>query len=46
MNRRGFLKSATATGLAVGLYEGAAGAGIPEHNWDGYDWGSAVIKPC
>src|ERR1035441_3631342 len=40
MDRRSFLKSATATGLAVGLYKSGANASIPEHNWDKYDWGS------
>ena len=40
MDRRSFLKSATATGLTVGLYKATANASIPEHNWDKYDWGS------
>jgi len=40
MDRRSFLKSATATGLAVGLCKTTANAYIPEHNWDKYDWGS------
>jgi hypothetical protein len=40
MHRRGFLKSATAAGLSIGLYNAAAKAYIPEHNWDKYDWGS------
>jgi hypothetical protein len=40
MHRRMFLKSASAAGLSVGLYNAAAKAYIPEHNWDKYDWGS------
>ena len=40
MDRRSFLKSATATGLTVGLLKASANAFIPEHNWDKYDWGS------
>ena len=40
MDRRSFLKSATATGLTVGLAKATANAYIPEHNWDKYDWGS------
>lgn len=40
MDRRAFLKSATATGVALGLSNAAANATIPEHNWDKYDWGS------
>src|SRR5579863_4667221 len=40
MDRRSFLKSATATGLAVGMFHSRANASIPEHNWDKYDWGS------
>jgi Transposase len=39
MDRRRFLKSATATGLAVGLCKATGNASIPEHNWDKYDWG-------
>ncbi len=39
MDRRSFLKSATATGLTVGLLKASANAFIPEHNWDKYDWG-------
>src|SRR5437764_13232988 len=39
MDRRRFLKSATATGLAVGLSKATGKASIPEHNWDKYDWG-------
>ena len=34
MDRRSFLKSVTATGLAVGLYKPRANASIPEHNWE------------
>ena len=34
MHRRMFLKSASAAGLSVGLYNAAANAYIPEHNWD------------
>ena len=45
MDRRSFLKSATATGLAVGLCKAAANASIPEHNWDKYDWGSGPPVP-
>src|SRR6478736_10261105 len=40
MDRRGFLKSAAAAGVTVGLYKASANASIPEHNWDKYDWGS------
>ena len=40
MDRRNFLKSATVTGLTLGLYKANANASIPEHNWDKYDWGS------
>jgi hypothetical protein len=40
MDRRTFLKSATATGLAVGVFTPQAHTSIPEHNWDKYDWGS------
>jgi hypothetical protein len=40
MHRRMFLKSASAAGLSVGLYNAAAKPYIPEHNWDKYDWGS------
>ncbi len=43
MDRRSFLKSATATGLAVGLYKPRANASIPEHNWDKYDWGPGPL---
>jgi len=45
MDRRNFLKSATATGLAVGLSKATANAAIPEHNWDKYDWGSGPPVP-
>ena len=45
MDRRSFLKSATATGLAVGLFKATANASIPEHNWDKYDWGSGPAVP-
>jgi hypothetical protein len=45
MDRRGFLKSSAATGLAAGLCEGRADAEIPEHNWDKYDWGSGPPVP-
>ncbi len=45
MDRRSFLKSATATGLAVGLHKARANASIPEHNWDKYDWGSGPSAP-
>ena len=45
MDRRSFLKSATATGLTVGLFKASANASIPEHNWDKYDWGSGPAVP-
>jgi hypothetical protein len=45
MDRRNFLKSATVTGLAVGLSKATAKASIPEHNWDKYDWGSGPPVP-
>jgi hypothetical protein len=45
MDRRSFLKSATATGLTVGLAKATANASIPEHNWDKYDWGSGPPVP-
>jgi hypothetical protein len=45
MDRRSFLKSATATGLTVGLLKASAKASIPEHNWDKYDWGSGPAVP-
>ena len=45
MDRRNFLKCATATGLAVGLSKATANAAIPEHNWDRYDWGSRPLVP-
>ena len=45
MNRRSFLKSATATGLTVGLLKAGANASIPEHNWDKYDWGPGPAVP-
>ena len=45
MNRRSFLKSATATGLAVGLLKAGASASMPEHNWDKYDWGPGPAVP-
>jgi hypothetical protein len=45
MNRRNFLKSATATGLTVGLLRSSANAAIPEHNWDKYDWGPGPAVP-
>src|SRR3954452_2564299 len=38
MDRRNFLKSATATGLTVGMLKANAGAYVPEHNWDKYNW--------
>src|ERR1017187_10286025 len=40
MDRRNFLKSATATGCTAGLGRAAANASPPEHNWDKCDWGS------
>jgi hypothetical protein len=40
MNRRTFLKAASATGLASGLSSPAAFGYIPEHNWEKYDWGN------
>jgi hypothetical protein len=45
MDRRSFLKSATATGLTVGLGTALANASIPEHNWYRYDWGSGPPVP-
>src|SRR4051794_6168126 len=45
MDRRRFLKSATATGLAAGLYKATANASIPEHAWDKYDWGPGPAVP-
>jgi hypothetical protein len=45
MDRRNFLKSATATGLTVGLSKATANAAISEHNWDKYDWGSGPRVP-
>src|SRR3954468_20131857 len=45
MDRRKFLKSATATGLAAGLYKATANASIPEHAWDKYDWGPGPAVP-
>jgi hypothetical protein len=33
MDRRSFLKSATAAGLTVGLSQATANPSIPEHNW-------------
>src|SRR5579871_2599941 len=45
MDRRNFLKSATATGLAASLLKTSANASIPEHNWDKYDWGSGPSVP-
>ncbi len=45
MDRRAFLKSAGATGLAVGLARATATAAIPEHNWDKYDWGGGPAVP-
>lgn len=44
MNRRNFFKSATATGIALGLAKNAA-ATIPEHNWEKYDWGYTPPVP-
>jgi hypothetical protein len=40
MNRRTFLKAASAAGLASGLSSSAAFGYIPEHNWEKYDWGN------
>src|SRR3954462_3970559 len=45
MNRRRFLQSAAATGIAVGLSKVPAHAYVPEHNWDKYDWGSGPAVP-
>jgi hypothetical protein len=45
MDRRRFLKSATATGFAAALYKPGADASMPEHNWDKYDWGSGPPVP-
>jgi hypothetical protein len=45
MNRRRFLQSAAATGLAVSLGNAAANASVPEHRWYNYDWGSSLPVP-
>jgi hypothetical protein len=45
MNRRSFLKSAAATGVAASLLKSSANAAIPEHNWDNYDWGPGPAVP-
>jgi hypothetical protein len=45
MNRRNFLKSAAATGVAASLLKSSANAAIPEHNWDKYDWGPGPAVP-
>lgn len=45
MDRRRFLKSAGATGLAVGSYRAIANADVPEHSWYKYDWGSGASVP-
>jgi hypothetical protein len=45
MNRRRFLQSAAATGLAVSLSKSTADAAVPEHNWDKYNWGWAPEVP-
>jgi hypothetical protein len=45
MDRRRFLRSATAAGVTAGLYPGAVGAEVPEHNWDRYDWGAGPVVP-
>ncbi len=45
MNRRHFLMSAAATGLAAGFRPLPARASIPEHNWERYDWGSGPAVP-
>src|SRR5581483_8504374 len=45
MDRRKFLKSGAATGIAMGLYKPLANAYIPEHNWDKYDWGPGPAVP-
>src|SRR5215813_10768846 len=45
MDRRLFLKSATATGLSLGLYRATAQATVADHNWDHYDWGGGPTVP-
>ena len=46
MERRGFLKSASAAGLTLGLGSAArANASVPEHRWDRYDWGPGPAVP-
>ena len=42
MDRRTFMKSASATGLTLGLSQ-TVRASIPEHSWDKYDWGSGPV---
>ena len=38
MDRRSFLKSATATGVGLSLWNATARASVPEHAWYHYDW--------
>jgi hypothetical protein len=45
MDRRSFLKSATATGVGLSLWNATARASVPEHAWYHYDWGSAPAVP-
>src|SRR5512143_2955012 len=45
MDRRRFLRSAGATGLAVGSYQAIANGDVPEHSWYRYDWGSGPSVP-
>src|SRR5258708_3931663 len=45
MDRRSFLKSATATGVTLSLFKASAKASIPEHNWEKSDWGSGPPVP-
>ena len=42
MDRRGFLNSATATGLAVGRYTAIAHGSVPERSWDKCEIGTTA----
>ena len=45
MDRRTFIKSAAATGIAASAFPLRAHASIPEHNWNKYDWGPGPAVP-
>jgi hypothetical protein len=45
MDRRNFLKSAAAAGLAASLCKVTVNASVPEHAWYNYDWGTAPVVP-